>query len=140
MYDVAPLGQTNAPPARYERKPQPASRPADEPVSSPEAQSRPGGVEIKPDLSAPRGLGPRRGTRMGMTKAAVPLVGVISLDDEKPKAEKADEAAKPAGRGRGRGAKPAEKSAAPATDAAAAPAKKRSRRGGRGRGKAPAKE
>ena len=109
MYDVSPLGQTSAPPARYERKQQPASRPADEPVQP----ATPAAVEIVPDLSAPRSLGPRRGTRSGMIKSAVPLVGVISLDDDAPKSretpkapkaeEKAEAAAPKKGRPRRRG-------------------------------------
>jgi hypothetical protein len=124
MYDVAPLGNTSGPPARYERAPQPSSRPADG-VGQAAPPVAPAAVEIKPDLAGPRTLGARRGTRSGMVKAAVPLVGVISLDDEAPKA-----ASKPA--------RPSKPEAAPGDGEA--PAKKRSRRGGRGRGKGKPKE
>ena len=134
MYDVAPLGNTNGPPARYERAPQPSSRPA-EAVAPAAPAVAPAAVEIKPDLTGSRSLGARRGTRSGMIKAAVPLVGVISLDDDAPARRGGETPGEPAAekapRGRGRAPKP---ESAPVADGAA-PAKKRSRRGGRGRGK-----
>jgi hypothetical protein len=129
MYDVAPLGQTSAPPSRYERKPQPASRPAEgaEALGRSGAEQPPAAVDVPPPPAAPRSLGIRRGSRVGMVKAAVPLVGVISLDDGAGKAGTADKAEEKPSRGR------APKAEAPAGDG---PAKKPSRRrGGRGRGK-----
>jgi hypothetical protein len=137
MYDVAPLGQTSAPPSRYERKPQPASRPAEGEASSPAAKP-PAAVDVPPPPAAPRSLGIRRGSRVGMVKTAIPLVGVISLDGETPSRRevepvKVDEVVKAPsnGRGRGRASKP---EVALAGDAA--PVKKPARRrGGRGRGK-----
>jgi hypothetical protein len=129
MYDVSPLGQSNAPPARYERKQQPASRPVDEPVQP----AAPAAVDVPPPPAAPRSLGPRRGTRSGMIKASIPLVGVISLDETPVKVAATEEKAPPRGRG-----KPGAQASAPAKpeDEAAAPKKGRPRRrGGRGKPK-----
>ena len=127
MYDVAPLGQTSAPPVRYERKPQPSSRPAEESVQPP----TPAAVDVPLPPAAPRALGIRRGSRTGMVKAAIPLVGVISLDDDAPQAPAVEE--KQPSRGRGRGPK-AEVGATPRASETDAPTKPRRPRG-RGRGK-----
>ena len=126
MYDVSPLGQSSAPPARYERKPQPASRPAEEPVQP----APPAAVDVLPPPAAPRSLGIRRGTRSGMIKASIPLVGVISLDDTPVKAAATEEKAAPRGRGRA----PAAPAAQPAEGAAPKKGRPR-RRGGRGKPK-----
>jgi hypothetical protein len=87
----------------------------------------------------------RRGSKVGMIKAAIPLVGVIKLDGDAEggapsprRIELPADAPKPS-RGRARSPKVAEVGSgrAPAVPPAAEgdPAKKRTRRGGRGRGR-----
>jgi uncharacterized LabA/DUF88 family protein len=129
QFDVLPFGQTAGAPARYERPAQPASRPIAEAEAAPAPAAPEPAAEPAAATAAPA-LRFRRGSKAGMSPAAVPMVGVISLDDDgaKPAAEK-----KPR---RGRGKKAAAAPAAEAGAEASEPAKKPRRRAPKAKPKA----
>ncbi|HEU5358183.1 MAG TPA: hypothetical protein VFU45_03600, partial [Gemmatimonadales bacterium] len=121
-FDIAPFGSVGGPPARLERPPQQPSRVV-EPAPVAEPPAAPGPVPV----AQVQALRFRRGSKVGMRPAEVPLVGVVAVEVEEAPAAK--------GRKRGgRGAKPAAtQPAEPGTEAAdAVPASApRRRRGGR---------
>ena len=119
-FDVAPFGSVGGAPARLERPPQPPSRSTDAEAPAPAPRS----PAVAPAAPARvQALRFRRGSKTGIRPGDVPLVGVVSIDEEgaKPPASK--------GRGRTRKAESPAAAAPPeaATDATAPKGRRRGR-------------
>ncbi|MFI5234239.1 MAG: NYN domain-containing protein [Gemmatimonadales bacterium] len=119
-FDIAPFGSVGGPPARLDRPAQPASRVVEAVPAAPVAAPEPA-----PVASASAPLRFRRGSKTGLRPSAVPLVGVVAMDEESP----APPAEKRPAHGRTRGARVTAAPVAAPDPEAEAPKKPARRRG-----------